>query len=179
MVRRQERARAAIVGLGNVLLMDDGVGVHAIRMLSGQAPEGIVLAEVGTALLDALELFESVDVVVAIDAVAAGGSPGSIYCFDVNDAEVPKHVSLHELGIAAALRLLPTKSRPRVLILGVEPAVIDYGMQLSPAVGAVLGQVTRTACAMADQLMHRAADGATPQDFSSYDRQLELNRETT
>jgi len=171
MVRRQEHVRAAIVGLGNILLMDDGVGVHAIRALSEHPPEGIILAEVGTALLDALELFESIDVVVAIDAVTAGGPPGSIYFLDVNDVQVHKHVSLHELGIAAALRLLPAESRPQVVILGVEPAVIDYGVQLSPAVQAVLGQVTQAACAMADQLPFCR----TP----PYDRQLELNRETT
>ncbi len=175
---RQEQARAAIVGLGNVLLMDDGVGVHAIRTLSEQAPEGIVLAEVGTALLDALELFESVDVVVAIDAVTADGPPGSIYLLDVNDAQINKHVSLHDLGIAAALRLLSAESRPQVLILGVEPAIIDYGTQLSSAVQAVLPQVVEAARAMADQLTHRA-DHEPSQDFSPCDRQLESNRETT
>ncbi len=176
-IRGKEHRRAAIVGLGNILLMDDGVGVHALRTLSGPAPEGIVLAEVGTALLDALELLASVEVVVAIDAVAAGGRPGSIYCLNVNDAQVRTHVSLHELGIAAALQLLPTESRPRVLIVGVEPAVIDYGMRLSPAVQAVLPQVTRVACSMAELLMH-GTDCELPQDFLPCDRQLESNRET-
>ena len=174
MVRRQEHARAAIVGLGNVLLMDDGVGVHAIRCAKRAGPRRDHPRGGRHRPARRLELFESVDVVVAIDAVAAGGPPGSIYCLDVNDAQVPKHVSLHDLGIAAALRLLPVESRPRVLILGVEPAVIDYGTQLSPAVQAVLAQVTRAACAMADQLMHRADHGPTLQDFSPYDRQLEL-----
>ncbi len=151
MARSPEHPRAAIAGLGNILLMDDGVGVHAVRRLRENPPAGIVLAEVGTALLDALDLFERSDFVVAIDAVRAGGPPASIYRFDIADVTPQKGFSLHEFGIAAALQSLPDESRPHVMILGVEPAVIDYGMQLSPAVEAVLGQVAQTACIMATQ----------------------------
>ncbi len=140
---------AAIIGMGNILLTDDGVGVHAVRKLREDAPEGIILAEVGAAVLDALDIFESVELVVAIDAVLGGGAPGSIYSFDVSEVDAGRNVSVHELGIAAALRYLPAGSRPRITIVGVEPDVIDYGMELTPVVGAALDEVVRTARAVA------------------------------
>lgn len=155
MPEQRKKFNVAIIGLGNVLLTDDGVGVHAVRKLRQDAPEGIVLAEVGTAVLDALDLFESVEFVVAIDAVRAGGPPGSIYSFDINEADTQRMVSQHELGIAAVMQYLPADSAPQITILGVEPAVIDYGMELSPVVRAVLPEAARKALAMALQLTER------------------------
>jgi len=146
---------AAIVGLGNILLTDDGVGVHAVRKLREDTPEGVILAEVGTAVLDALDLFESVELVIAIDAVRAGGSPGSIYNFSIDEVNAQKTISLHELGIVEVMRYLSAGSAPKIEIIGVEPAVIDYGMELSPVVRAVLPDVVRKARAMALQLMEK------------------------
>lgn len=153
MLEPQKHIGVAIVGLGNILLTDDGVGVHAVRKLREDTPEGIILMEVGTAILDALELFESVDSIVAIDAVQAGGSPGSIYTLSFNEIDAQRNVSLHEFGIAAAVQSLPAESIPHIMIVGMEPAVIDYGMELSPVVRAVLPDVVRTARATALQLM--------------------------
>jgi len=155
MTELQKHVGAAIVGLGNILLTDDGVGVHAVRKLREDAPEGIVLAEVGTAMLDALDLFESVEVVIAIDAVRAGGPPGSIYSFSIDEVDPQGPISLHELGIVEAMQYLPAGSVPQIVIIGVEPAVIDYGVELSPMVRAVLPDVVRKARTMASQLMER------------------------
>lgn len=141
----QKPVGTAIVGLGNILLTDDGVGVHAVRQLQQDPPEGAIVAEVGTAVLDALPLLEDVDVIVAIDAVQAGGSPGTVYCFDLDEVDRRQDLSLHDYGIAAAVQALPPEGRPDVTIIGVEPAVLDYGMQLSPAVRAALPQVVRQA----------------------------------
>ena len=136
---------AAIVGLGNILLTDDGVGVHAVRRLRRDPPENTTVAEVGTAVLDAVPLLEDVDVIVAIDAVQAGGSPGTVYCFDLDEVDMRQDLSLHDYGIAAAVQAVPSETRPDVTIIGVEPAVLDYGMQLSPAVQAALPNVVRMA----------------------------------
>ena len=154
----QKQNGAAMVGLGNILLTDDGVGVHAVRKLREDPPEGVILAEVGTTVLDALDLFESVRWVLAIDAVRVGGSPGSIYTFDIDEVETRKGASLHEFGITAAMQSLPVESTPHVTILGIEPAVIGYGMELSSVVQAVLPEVAQTACAMASQWMRRVQE---------------------
>ncbi len=124
-----------IIGLGNLLLRDDGVGVHAVHELQKAPPPGVQVVEVGTALLDALHLFEWADRILAIDAMQAGGPPGMLYSFGVSDVEDYRpQASLHEIGLLAAFRLLPGGKRPPIVILGMEPAVIDYGLDLSPEV---------------------------------------------
>jgi len=132
-----------VAGLGNVLLMDDGVGVHAIEQLRKDPPPHACLAGVGTAVLYALDLIEWADKIIAIDAVKAGGPPGTLYAFDGDGAAERDHpVSLHELNLLGALRLLgPDHPRPEIVIVGVEPETIDYGLELSPAVQAALPQV--------------------------------------
>jgi hydrogenase maturation protease len=133
--------RILIAGLGNELLADDGVGVHAVRELLKYPPvSGIIIVEVGTAVLNALHLIEWADRIIALDAMQAGAPVGTIYEFGVHDAaENSRQVSLHELNFMAALRFLPARHCiPEVNILGVEPETISYGLELSPAVQAAL-----------------------------------------
>ncbi|MHC4212423.1 MAG: hydrogenase maturation protease [Planctomycetota bacterium] len=148
-----------IAGLGNLLLRDDGVGVHAVRELLKDPPRGVTVAEIGTAILRAQELLERANVVIAIDAVKADGLPGSIYRFNSYDAQVPKSFSIHNLGIIAMLRLLPKDSRPAVIILGVEPQLIDYGMELSPPVQAALPRLIDAARSISRQIVEGTRHG--------------------
>ncbi len=135
--------RILIAGLGNVLLQDDGVGVHAVLELQKQPPEGAVVAEVGTAVLSSLHLLEWADKVLALDAMQAGGLPGTVYCFGVDDVERgAMQASLHELDFLSALDFLKKKIRPEIIILGVEPERIDYGLELTPTLAAALPQLT-------------------------------------
>lgn len=142
----------AIIGLGNLLMCDDGVGVHAVKELLKDPPRGVVVADVGTAVLHYQDLFEQTDEIIAIDAVCAGDKPSTIYSFDAADAQLNPQHSLHDLGIQALMRLMDEKSRPHVTILGVEPEKIEYGMELSRTVSNVLPQVVKTAKKMACQI---------------------------
>jgi hydrogenase maturation protease len=132
-------SRVLIAGLGNILLRDDGVGVHAIRELQKNPLPGALAVEVGTAVLDALHLFEWADRILAIDAMQAGGSAGTLYSLRASDVEDRSpQASLHELNLLAALRFLPEGKRPLIVILGIEPEKIDFGLALSPKVEAIL-----------------------------------------
>lgn len=131
----RRKPRILIAGLGNVLLQDDGVGVHAARILAQDPLPGVQAVEIGTWVLDALHLFEWADHILAIDAMQAGGTPGTIYRFSPKDVATGGiQTSLHELSLISALRFLPIPPDPHITILGVEPAVIDYGLELSPDV---------------------------------------------
>jgi len=142
--RRGRRSRILIAGLGNLLLRDDGVGVHVVQALQRTSlPKGVLAVEVGTAPLDALHLLEWADEVHAIDAVEAGGPPGSLYRLDLNEAEEEGRVSLHELGLRSACRLLPPERRPPVTVWGVEPERIDFGLELSPSVQQSVPELVR------------------------------------
>ena len=138
-----KRPRILIAGLGNILLKDDGVGVHAVRELWQDPPPGALVVEVGTAVLDALHLFEWAEGILAIDAMRTGGSPGTIYSLGVKEtAEPGPMASLHELSLLGALRFLPDH-RPAITILGVEPESIDYGLDLSPSLQTVMPKLVQ------------------------------------
>ena len=146
MKNRRRRPRILVAGLGNVLLQDDGVGVHAVRELRKCRLTGVLAAEVGTALLDGLHLFEWADKILAIDAMEAGGSPGMIYLAGVDQIEKgSRQTSLHELSLLSALRFLPKQRNPEIMVLGIEPETIDYGLDLTPTLQAALPKVVREA----------------------------------
>jgi len=155
--------RIVIAGLGNLLMADDGVGVHAVGLLEQDPPENTIVAEVGTASLHAQDLLEQADTVIAIDAVSAGGKAGSVYCFDLDDARTETFHSLHDLGLAGVLKLIPADKRPCVIVVGVEPETIDYGMELSPAVQAALPRVVRLVKAIIRRITK--TPGANPQHW--------------
>lgn len=131
---RRRRPRILIVGLGNDLLMDDGVGVHIARRLkSRNLGAGAMAVEVGTAVLDALHLLERAEYVIALDAMQAGGLPGTIYRLSAGDVRRREQLSMHDFTFNSALGLL--RKQPReIVFFGIEPQTIDYGMQLAPKV---------------------------------------------
>jgi hydrogenase maturation protease len=158
MSRVEKQIEVLVLGLGNELLTDDGVGVHVVRMLQKEPPlEGILAAEVGTGILHAQYLLEQAAHVIAVDAVRAGDEPGSVYRFDIDQAQLNIPTSLHELGIVGLMQLIPEPDRPKVTIIGIEPDTIDYGMDLSPVVQkAVPGVVLIVREMTIELLSHRA-----------------------
>jgi len=128
-----------IAGLGNVLLMDDGVGVHAVRALRAAPIAGAEIVEVGTAVFDALDLVEASRIVIALDAVQARNPPGTIYELRPGEPSAREiHTSLHELDLRALFGFLPQAKRPELIVLGVEPSRIETGLELSATVEAIL-----------------------------------------
>ncbi len=124
-----------VAGLGNVFFQDDGVGVHVIREFQKSPIPKIVFAEVGTVVLGALQLFEWADKILAIDAMRAGGKPGTLYTVDIIDVQRPgPRASLHQHAFLSAFKFLSRKIPPEISILGIEPEMIDYGPDLSPSV---------------------------------------------
>ena len=135
-----------VVGLGNCLLRDDGVGVHAVRNLMRLPPEGALLLEVGTDVFSAVPWLERTPRVLAIDAMDAGLAPGTIYQCNSSEVSVDgMRASLHELSLLSILEFVDRTKRPAITVLGVQPAVIDYGLALSPAVQEALPRVTQAA----------------------------------
>jgi len=135
-----------ILGLGNLLLGDEGVGVHvAHALLNEDAPENVTVLDVGTAILDALPALETADRIVAVDAVKADGAPGSVYRIPFDDMEPSACLaSMHGFDLARALALAQRADAPQITVIGVEPAFIGWSMDLSPEVRASLPAVLAT-----------------------------------
>lgn len=128
--------RLAVVGMGNLLLSDDGVGVHVLNKLRENPPEGVDLIDAGTAVLHTADCLRGVDRVVVVDAVKGGQKPGTIYLMSGDDVlENDFSLSVHSLGLKTALRFLGESDESvEWTVVGVEPETLKHGMQLSHAV---------------------------------------------
>jgi hydrogenase maturation protease len=132
--------RMLVLGLGNVLCGDDGLGVAAIARLAERwevAPE-VVVADGGTLGLSLLGLFDGMDEVLLVDAILADAAPGALVALDGDDVApaARARLSVHQVGVADlldALDLLGTRPR-RLSLLGLVPEQIELGMERSPAV---------------------------------------------
>jgi hydrogenase maturation protease len=136
-------AETVVLGLGNLLLGDEGVGVHAAQALLAGEPLPADVLDVGTAILDALPALERARKIVVLDAVEAGGPPGSIYRFPIDQA-LPRAAlaGLHGFDLTRALALAGAEEAPReVIVLGVEPSRIEWSLELSPAVAAAMPEL--------------------------------------
>lgn len=137
--------KKVVLGVGNLLLTDEGIGIHAIQhMLEKKVlPEEIELIDGGTAGLALLYFLEGVDTLLIIDAVETGGPPGTIVRLagDRIPAYMALKVSPHEITLpdflaAAKLRDLYPKE---VVVWGMQPQSLEVGVDLSPEVEARLG----------------------------------------
>lgn len=135
MVAEQSK-RIAVVGMGNLLLSDDGVGVHVLNKLREQPPEGVELIDAGTAVLHTADCLCGVDRVVVIDAFKGGQKPGTVYLMSGDDVlENDYSLSVHSLGLKTALNFLASdEGSVEWTVVGVEPETLAYGMRLSSAV---------------------------------------------
>ena len=127
-----------VLGLGNILLRDDGLGVWAARALRQYVPRAVAVLDGGTLGLDLLPYLDRVARLLVIDAVRAGHVPGTLVRLagDASDRMARVMVSPHEMGLPdllAAAALLDC--RPSTVVLwGMEPADLGPGMELSPIV---------------------------------------------
>ena len=131
-----------IIGCGNLLFRDEGIGVHLIRYLQDKKlPADVELVDGATGGFDLISFIEGSNKVIIVDAVQGNGSPGDIYKFGADDFEVessPK-TSLHDICLKDIFNIVKlTGTMPPVTIFGVEPKTVDWGMELTEEVKAVL-----------------------------------------
>jgi len=136
--------KVAIVGVGNLLLMDEGVGVHVVQELERrELPPNVLVIDGGTSP-DALAYAGEVDRLVIVDAVRGGGEPGTVYRLTPDDIDESDRdpLSLHEWDLMDSLKLSRYWTEDtEVVIIGVEPAQMEWGLGLSPEVEARLPRI--------------------------------------
>jgi hydrogenase maturation protease len=128
--------RIVVIGVGNLLMKDEGAGIHAIRELEQlNLSSDVVLVDGGTSP-DLIACTRAGAKMIIIDAAKAGGEPGAIYRFHPEDlaAEKTELASAHQMGVVENLAMMELAgNKPaEVIIIGIEPAEIDWGMELSP-----------------------------------------------
>ena len=141
----QEGKKTIVLGLGNLLLGDEGVGVYVVQRLSElKLPAGVEPIDGGTAGIDLLPIFREAVRVIVVDAAHGSGPPGSIYRFGPEEIgkTALEHLSLHQLSLREVLQAAELLGiKPEITIIGVEPAQVALGLELSPSVEEALPQV--------------------------------------
>ncbi len=130
--------KTLIVGMGNLICRDEGIGVHVIeKMREVKLPGHVELLDIGTSTMDLISYLEGVEKLIVIDAMKAGGTPGTIYRCKPEDLLPTEEgpISLHEIGLLETLDMARKKELEiDTVVIGVEPKVIDWGMELSEEV---------------------------------------------
>jgi hydrogenase maturation protease len=140
-----------VLGVGNTLMKDDGIGVAAVRALAEQYrfPPSVRLIEAGVAGLGLLPFIREATHLLIIDAVRAGLAPGAILRLTPDD--LPKHrgllLSAHEVGITEVIEMARFVGRlPETRIIGVQPLETDtVGLEVTPQLNEALPQVLMAA----------------------------------
>ncbi len=132
-----------VLGVGNILLKDEGVGVHAIHELQREKyPANVSLIDGATAGLDLLPIFQEATILIIVDCVKGGGEPGSLYRFtptEIKDLPDSLKTSLHDFNLVDVMNLAKAfGSIPdTIVIIGVEPLEIEWGLEMTAPIQAV------------------------------------------
>jgi hydrogenase maturation protease len=135
-----------ILGVGNLLLSDEGVGVHvAKKLMDMDLPRGVKVVEGGTDGFRLINVITEADRLIIVDAVRGGEAPGSIYRFDIKDAPTYPDAfktSVHQIGILEVVHLSELVGKtPETIVIGVEPHSLEMGMDLSPEIEEKLSRI--------------------------------------
>lgn len=137
---RNSQLSILIIGLGNPLRGDDGVGPRVVEELHRRGlPEGVEAIDVGTGGLDLLRVMDGWDAVIVVDAAEIGREPGAFARFTPEEVRLRLHetgFSLHDAGLPEALTLASALNHPLppITLFGVQPERIGWEEGLSPAV---------------------------------------------
>lgn len=139
--------RAVLLGVGNILLTDEGVGVEAVTRFEAahDLPAGLSVLDGGTCAMEMLDDLEGLDLLVVVDCVRVGQPPASVVM--LQDDEVPAffrtRLSPHQVGLSDvfATMLLTGRAPRQIVIVGVQPVDVSTGIGLTREIEAVMPQV--------------------------------------
>lgn len=136
-----------LLGVGNILLTDEGLGVHVVREMEQEysfTPE-INIVDGGTMGMELLSYMRGMTKLLLVDAVNGGETPGTVYEFPHQQTEdyFTGSISVHEVGMQDILRIRAIQEKPLedATVIGVEPESLDIGLTPSETVQAVLPEV--------------------------------------
>ena len=147
---KKSHKKTIIVGVGNRLLGDEGVGLHVIDNLSQiPMPSNVDVVDCGCDLLSLIPHLNKPQKIIVIDAIRAGGKPGEIYRLDYNELKTRgvEMQSSHQVRATDALGLLkqiyPVLAGCEIIIIGIEPEAMELSICLSEKVRESIADVTK------------------------------------
>ena len=142
-LRNRLQGKVSIVGIGNRLRGDDGVGPEIIKRLKSILPT-LLLFDVGETPENYLEKIarEKPNTIVLIDAVELGASPGTIKIIEGDDIR-NESFSTHNVSLKVVVNYLQKESSGDVFLLGIQPKTTEFGGEISESVRKALEKVVR------------------------------------
>ena len=141
--------KVVVLGLGNLLLKDEGIGIHIVKRLQKQdLPEDVEILDGGSASLDALNFAKGAAKLIIVDAICCGKDPGTIYRLknkELYQTLDSKKLSLHQFSLLEALNIhkrmgsLPEE----IVFIGIEPGSIDWGLEVTEVIKEKIPEIIR------------------------------------
>lgn len=131
--------KITVLGVGNILMRDDGFGIRTIEKLQKMNwPDNVSILDGGTLGMALLPYIKGTAKLLIVDAINADGSIGDFFCFEGKDvnAYFSNKISIHDLGLNDLLAALEITGEPvdETIVMGIKPDVVDVGMDLTPAI---------------------------------------------
>ncbi len=136
--------RAVVLGVGNILLSDEGMGVHAVNALAAryELPPEVEIIDGGTSAMDCLDRIASSDLLLIADCVHGGREPGALVRLGDGELQVffRTKISPHQVGLSDVLATLALHdmSPARTVLVGAEPKSFALGLEPTPELAAML-----------------------------------------
>jgi hydrogenase maturation protease len=145
---RDEPRRTLILGIGNLLMGDEGIGVHVARRLQDRGTDpGVDVVDGGTGGFQLLEYFEGYERLIVVDAAADGQAPGTLRVIHPRySSDFPPTLTAHDVGLKSLLdaaELIGRKPKLLLVTISVEPPD-EVDLELTPAVRAALEPALET-----------------------------------
>ena len=146
-----DSGRISVLGLGNILLTDEGVGVHAVNAIKEKytfSPE-IELIDGGTMGLDLLPIFQTQDKILIIDAVDFRKEPGHVGTLE--GSKIPSvlnsKLSVHHIGLSDLLfaAKLTRTTPPEIFLVGIQPKSFDVSLEMTDEIRTRLDDIIELA----------------------------------
>ena len=154
--------RTVVIGLGNPLMGDDGAGLAALdRLRTGWSLEDVDLVDGGTWGMSLLPVIEDAERLVLLDAIKAGAAAGEIVVLERDRLPIylSRKLSPHEVDLRDVLALAELRGTlpSETVAIGVQPAVVELGTELSPVVDAALEPLVQAVVARLERWGHRCS----------------------
>jgi hydrogenase maturation protease len=139
---------SVIIGIGNLIRSDDGIGIHVARRLQGMVPDDVEVVEGSVYCADLFGFLEGRRKAIFIDGIDAAEEPGAVFRFSpdkVMQARPAHPISLHDFGVYELIRTatLLDQCPEEVAIFAVQVKNVEFGETLTPEVEAAIDEVCR------------------------------------
>ncbi len=138
---------ALVLGIGNILLQDEGIGVRAVQELERRyhTPDEVEFLDGGTSGIELLRHIRNKDLLIILDAVASSKEPGTVVRAEGDDvpATFRHRMTPHQLGLSdlLATAMLTGEMPGKLVLFGIEPGAMETGLDLTEEVAGSLDRL--------------------------------------